>query len=184
MNRWFYFLRFFTCSGYMLLVMNVCAQHNITVKGDTLILGDQAKFWLSEEISFGSGTMPDKTYSYIYEAPNGLQKLINNRKRKLLTPGYNGYKSKIIKFEKEIGHNSKGNNYSILVLEMPDGRKYWCDVANAFTNREILLKTQNNTAQKLPDADKPSSPKPVSTPTQTKTSKPKPKPKPKPVSVF
>jgi hypothetical protein len=161
----------------MLLVMNVCAQHNTTVRGDTLVVGSQAKFWINEEISFGSGTMPDKTYSYIYEAPNGLQKLINNRKRKLLSPGYNGFKSKIVKFEKEIGHNSKSDNYNILVLEMPDGRKYWCDVVNAFSNHEILSKTENNTAQKLPEA-----PKPASEPKQSKT--PKPKPKPKPVSVF
>ena len=134
--------------------MHVCAQHNITLKGDTLILNNQAKFWINEEVSFGSGTMPDKTYSYIYEAPNSLQKLVNNRKRKLLSPGYKGYKSKIVKFEKEIGHNSKDYDYNILVLEMPDGRRYWCDVVNAFSNHEILLKTENNTAQKLPDAEK------------------------------
>ncbi|MEP6950259.1 MAG: hypothetical protein ABI863_13325 [Ginsengibacter sp.] len=181
MSRLFYLLRFFIGSGYILLAMNVCAQQNITVKGDTLIVGNEAKFWINQEISFGSGTMPDKAYSYIYEAPNSLQKLIKNRKRKLLSPGYNGYKSKIVKFEKEVGHNSKDYNFSILVLEMPDGRKYWCDAANAFNNHEIILKTENNTAQKLPDAQKPSSPsKPASSPKQTKTSKPKPKP----ISVF
>lgn len=142
----YYLLRIFISSGYILPAMNVSAQHNITLKGDTLILNNQEKFWISEEISFGSGTMPDKTYSYIYEEPNGLQKLINNRRRKLLSPGYKGYKSKIVKFEKEIGHNSKEYDYSILVLEMPDGKKYWCDVVNAFSNHEILLKTTENNA--------------------------------------
>jgi len=104
MNRVsYYLLRLFISSGYILISMNVSAQHNITLKGDTLILGNREKFWINEEISFGSGTMPDKTYSYIYEQPNGFQKLINNRKRKLLSPGYKGYKSKIVKFEKDIG---------------------------------------------------------------------------------
>lgn len=181
MNRSFYLLRFLITWGYMALAMKVCAQHNITVRGDTLVLANQAKFWLNEEISFGSGTMPDKTYSYIYEAPSGLQKLINNRKRKFLAAGYNGYKSKIVRFEKEIGHNSKDYAYNILVLEMPDGRKYWCDVVNAFSNHEIFSKTESNTAEKLPDAQKPSSSsKPASSLKQSKTSKPKPKP----VAVF
>ena len=170
----YYLLRLFISLGYILPAMNVFAQHNITIDGDTLILGNREKFWINEEISFGSGTMPDKTYSYIYEEPNGLQKLINNRKRKLLQPGYNGYKSKIVKFEKEIGHNSKAYDYSILVLEMPDGKRYWCDVVNALSNREILLKTENSTAQKSSDSPKKSS----AASKHPKTSKSK------PVSVF
>lgn len=173
MSRVANLVRLFMSSGYMLLAMNVCAQHDITIKGDTLILNNRAKFWINEEISLGLGTMPDKAYSYIYEAPNGLQKLISNRKRKLLSPGYKGYKSKIVKFEKEIGHNKKDYDYSVLVLEMPDGKKYWCDVVNAFSNHEILVKTENNTTQKLPDA-----PKPASVTKHPKT------PKSKPTTVF
>jgi hypothetical protein len=177
MNRLsYYFLRMFIGSGYILLAMHVCAQHNTTLHGDTLIVNNEAKFWINEEVSFGSGTMPDQAYSYIYEAPNSLQKLINNRKRKLLSPGYKGYKSKIVKFEKEVGHNKKDYNYNIIVLEVPDGKRYWCDVVNAFSNHEILLRTEINTAQKVPDA-----PKPVTTSTNSK--KPKASTT-KPVSVF
>jgi hypothetical protein len=165
----YYLLRIFIGLGYILPAMNVSAQHNNTLKGDTLILNNQAKFWINEEVSLGSGTMPDKTYNYIYEAPNSLQKLINNRKKKLLAPGYKGFKSKIVKFEKEVGHNKKDYDYSILVLEMPDGKKYWCDVVNALSNHEILLKTESITTQKLPDPAKPASPA-----KHPKTSKPKP----------
>jgi hypothetical protein len=139
-------LRMLINAVYILPVMHVSAQNNILLKGDTLILNNQAKFWINEEVKFGSGTMPDKTYSYIYEAPNSLQKLINinTRRRKLLSSGYKGYKSKIVKFEKEIGHNKKDYNYNILVLEMPDGKRYWCDVVNAFNNHEIQLNAPEN----------------------------------------
>jgi len=141
-------LKLLMIAVYISAVIHVSAQNNIILKGDTLILNNNAKFWINEEVMFGSGTMPDKTYSYIYEAPNSLQKLISDRRKKLLSPGYKGYKCKIIKFEKEIGRNRKNYNYSIIVLEMPDGKRYWCDVANAFSNYEILLKpSENNNAQ-------------------------------------
>ena len=139
----YYIIRLFISSACILFATNLFAQHTM-LNGDTLILSKDAKFWLNEELIFGSGTMPDRSYTYIYEAPNSLQKLVNNHKRKLLSPGYRGFKSKIVKFEKEIGHNKKGYDYTILVLEMPNGTKYWCDVKNAYTNHEIVLKTSEN----------------------------------------
>ena len=84
---------------------------------------------------------------------------------------FRNYKSKIVKFEKEIGHNSKEYDYNILVLEMPDGKRVWCDVVNAFSNHEILLKPKNNTAQKLLDSQKS-----TSASKHSKTSKSKPLP--------
>ena len=113
-----------------LLVGKISPAQNTSMHGDTLVLNGQAKFWLNEELQFGSGTMPDKTYSYIYDAPNGLQKLVNDHKKKLMSAGYRGYKCKIVKFEKEIGHAKKENPFTILVLEMPNGTRYWCDVQN------------------------------------------------------
>jgi hypothetical protein len=143
----YYVVKLFISTACILFATNMFAQHTI-LNGDTLTLNKEAKFWLNEELIFGSGTMPDRSYTYIYEAPNSLQKLVNNHKRKLLSPGYKGFKSKIVKFEKEIGHNKKGYDYTILVLEMPNGTKYWCDVNNAYTNHEIVLKTsENNGAQ-------------------------------------
>ena len=134
-----YLLKIFIIETLSLLfVINVFSQN--TVNGDTLHINDQAKFWISEELVFGTGTMPDGSYNYIYEAPNSLQKLINNHKKKLLLPGYRGYKSKVIKFEREIGHSKKDFTYSILVLETANGNRYWCDAANALNNHEILLK--------------------------------------------
>ena len=163
----------------ILFTMKVLAQHPI-LNGDTLILNRDAKFWLNEELIFGSGTMPDRSYTYIYEAPNSLQKLVNNHKRKLLSPAYKGFKAKVVKFEKEIGHNKKGYDYTILVLEMPNGTKYWCDVKNAYTNHEIVLKTSENTGPQItksePDKDENNvtkkKPDPKSTP-KKKTSKTK-----------
>jgi len=121
----------------------VLAQHTM-LHGDTLVLDNDAKFWLNEELIFGSGTMADKSYSYIYEAPNSFQKIVADHKRKLLPSVYKGSKSRIIKFEKALGHNKKGFDYTILVLEMPNGAKYWCDVRNAYTNREIVSNSSGN----------------------------------------
>ena len=127
----------------ILYANNSLAQHTM-LHGDTLVVGNDAKFWLNEELIFGSGTMPDRSYTYIYEAPNSLQKIVNNHKRKLLSAEYNGFKSRVVKFEKEIGHNKKGYDYTILVLEMPNGSRYWCDIRNAYANHEIVLNTPGN----------------------------------------
>jgi len=152
----YYIVRLFISSVCILFATNLFAQHN-TLNGDTLILNNQAKFWINEEVIFGSGTMPDRSYTYIYEAPNSLQKLVNNHKRKLLSPAYRGFKSKIVKFEREVGHNKKGYDYTILVLELPNGTKYWCDVKNAYSNHEIVLKTPDNNGAQVtksePDKD-------------------------------
>jgi hypothetical protein len=137
----------------LLIVTNASAQNNISIKGDTLILNNHAKFWINEEVVFGQGTMPNKSYSYIYEAPNSLQKIINNHKRKLLSRGHQGYKSKVVKFEKEIGRNKKEYNYSIIVLETPEGKRYWCDVANAFNNQEIQFRTDESNVAQQKDTD-------------------------------
>jgi hypothetical protein len=144
MNKICRYLGTLFTNACLLIASNLFAQHNITLNGDTLILNNQEKFWINKEIILGTGTMPDGTYSYIYEAPNNLQKLIKDHRRKLLPPGYKGYKSKIVKFEKEIGQNKKDYNYTVLVLEMPDGRRYWCELADAFSNREIVSKPSEN----------------------------------------
>ncbi len=143
-----YYKQFIIQIIIVLFATTVSAQN---LHGDTLVLGGHDKFWLSEELVFGNGTMPDGSYNYIYEAPNALQKLVKDHKKRLLMPRYKGYKSKIVKFEKEIGRSKKDDNYSIVVLETADGNRFWCDVANAAANHEILSKeaeknvTQNNT---------------------------------------
>jgi len=151
--KFYIILNIFLSCACIFSTTNLIAQHTL-LNRDTLILNDGIKFWINEEVIFGSGTMPDRTYTYVYEAPNSLQKLVNNHKRKLLSPGFKGYKSKIIKFEKEIGHNKKGYDYTILVLEMPDGAKYWCDAKNAFSNHEIVLKTSGGAQLTKSETDK------------------------------
>lgn len=173
----YHIITIFISFACILFATNLFAQ-NTVLSGDTLIVSKDAKFWLNEELIFGSGTMPDRSYTYIYEAPNSLQKLVNNRKRKLLSPGYKGFKAKVVKFEKEIGHNKKGYDYTILVLEMPNGTKYWCDVKNAYTNHEIVLKNpENNGAQVTksePDKDDANNLNKKKTDPQKATSKKKP----------
>lgn len=136
----------FISSISILFSTTVLAQHTV-LHGDTLVVNNDAKFWLNEELIFGSGTMPDRSYSYIYEAPSGFQKIVANHKRKLLPPVYKGSKSRIIKFEKALGHNKKEFDYTILVLEMPNGNRYWCEVRNAYANHEIVSNASGNGAQ-------------------------------------
>ncbi len=139
----FYISRVFFIVIFLGFFIPAFSQNNLVLKGDTLILNKQAKFWINEEVFFGDGSLPDKTYSYIYEAPNSLVKLIKyHHKKKLLSPGYNGYKARIIKFEQKISHEKNNYDYDIIVLEMPNGKRYWCDVVKAFDNHEILLASE------------------------------------------
>ena len=102
---------------------------------------------------FGSGTKADKSYTYIYEAPSGFQKIVADHKRKSLSSVYKGSKSRIIKFEKALGHNKKGFDYTILVLEMPNGTKYWCDARNAYANHEIVSNASGDNGAQLSKND-------------------------------
>ncbi len=171
-----FYIKAFIAQAFMFVAMNASAQN---LRGDTLVLANQDRFWLSEELTFGNGTMPDGSFNYIYEAPSGLQKLVRDHKKKLLMPHYKGYKSRVVKFEKEIGRSKKDDRYNILVLETADGNRYWCDASNAVANHEILLKapeksvTQTNTNSSNKETTKPAVTK------HTKTTSAK-----KPVDVF
>jgi hypothetical protein len=171
-----FILKFLICSSITFSFINASAQNNISLRGDTLILNNSAEFWINEEITFGVGTMPNKDYSYIYTAPNDLQKLISNHKRKLLTPGFEGFKARIVKFEKEIGHNKKDYSYDVLVLETPNGNRYWCNVVNAYASNEIVVKSAPQVAKATPV-------KKISN-SQSSTSKKAKTSKAKPISVF
>lgn len=171
-----FILKTLICSSVSFFFFNASAQNNISLRGDTLILNNNAEFWINEEITFGVGTMPNKDYSYIYAAPNDLQKLISNHKRKLLTPGFEGFKARIVKFEKEIGHNKKDYSYDVLVLETPNGNRYWCNVANAYASNEIVIKSAPQVAKASPEKKATSLHRPTSK--KSKTSKPK------PISIF
>jgi|GEM_PF-3766253 len=164
----------------LLLAVTVSAQKGVVMSGDTMIVNNEAKFWLNRVIYFGDGTMPDRTYSYIYEAPNPLQKIINNHRKKLLSAGFRGFKCKVVKFEKEVGRSRKNDPYTILVLELPDGKRYWCDIANAFGSNEIVLNepaNRNTVVTKADDAPKPDNTKKKS-PGKSKSEKTA------PVSIF
>lgn len=150
MRRKLFVIIFLIYSSLTLSICNVSAQNNISLRGDTLILNNNVEFWINEEITFGAGSMPNRDYSYIYEAPNDLQKLISSHKRKLLTPGFKGFSARIVKFEKEIGHNKKNYTYDVIVLETPNGNRYWCNVANAYASNEIVIKSAPQVAKAEP----------------------------------
>ncbi len=144
MNRFSFYSAAFLLNILFILHSNQSsAQNNIVLKGDTLILDNNAKFWVNEEVTIGEGSLPDRNYSYIYEAPNSLQKLVKyHHKKKLLPAAFKGYRSRIVKFEKSIGHDKDNYTYDIVVLEMPNGKRYWCNVVKAFDNHEILLASE------------------------------------------
>lgn len=147
-----YFLgMLFGCLGIILPITS-SAQSSVVMNGDTMIVNNQAKFWLNQIIYFGYGTMPDKTYSYIYESPNPLQKLISDHRKRLLGAGFKGYKCKVVKFEKEIGRNKKDEKYTILVIELPDGKRYWSDIANAYSSNEIVINEPENKTEGITKA--------------------------------
>ena len=168
-----------SCLGIILPVTSF-AQSSVVMNGDTMIVNNDAKFWLDRIIYFGDGTMPDKTYSYIYEAPNPLQKLINNHRKKLLGPGFRGFKCKVVKFEKEIGHDKKYDRYTVLVLEFPNGQRFWCDIVNAYSSNEIVLNEPENKKEEVTKAEDNSKPEI----TKKKLTNSKKSSKTTPVSVF
>jgi hypothetical protein len=98
----------------------------------------------------------------------------------LLGPGFRGFKCKVVKFEKEIGHDKKYDRYTVLVLEFPNGQRFWCDIVNAYSSNEIVLNEPENKKEEVTKAEDNSKPeitkkKPTNSKKSSKTT---------PVSVF
>ena len=72
-----YIVRIFIIAVCILFATNLFAQHTV-LNGDTLILSKDAKFWLNEELIFGSGTMPDRSYTcLLYTSPSPRDGLLS-----------------------------------------------------------------------------------------------------------
>ena len=133
---------FFAC---VFFAVQVSAQTDIVVKGDTLLLPNGSKFWLGEQVTLNSGSLPDKSFNYIYE-PEKLYIV----KKKLLSGSYGGLTANITKFQRD-GAYKGSYSYNIIVLDFGRKKTFWCDVQGAIDNNEIV----NN----LPNTIKPASDK-------------------------
>ena len=118
--------------GLLFCALRVYAQTNILLKGDTLILPDGAKFWKGEEVTLGDGSMPDRSFMYIY-----TPEILHMTKKKPLASIFSSRKAIIKNFKKD-GEYKHGYSYNILVLDFGDIRHYWCDVAGAVANKELI----------------------------------------------
>jgi hypothetical protein len=123
------------------IVFCASAQIDITLKGDTLILPNGARFWLNEEVTLGTGTAPDKSFNFIYEPA-----LISLLKRKPLSASFYNKKAIIRKFEKDANYKHS-YAYNIIVLDFGDKKKYWCDVRGALDNNELLSSLPMNVSK-------------------------------------
>jgi hypothetical protein len=141
----------------LFVAVNASAQYNILVKGDTIILPNGAKFWKGEEVTLGSGSLPDWSFQYVY-APE----MLHITKKKPLASIFSDRKGIIKKFERA-GEYKGSNSYNVIVLNFGDIRRYWCDVQGAIDSKE-LVNVHYNTPRKV------GSPSPITQPRRTKKS--------------
>jgi hypothetical protein len=115
----------------LFIALKATAQTSITVKGDTLLLPNGSKFWLGKEVTLSSGSLPDKSFNFIYQP-----ELLYLKKKKPLDASYAGQKAVIKKFQRD-GIYKGGYAYNIIVLAFTGGKTFWCDVQNALSSNEI-----------------------------------------------
>ena len=112
--------------------LKVFAQTDIVMRGDTLLLPNGLKFWLGEQVTLNSGSLPDRGFNYIYE-PEKLRIV----KKKPLSGSYSGQTATISKFQRD-GAYKGGYSYNIIVLDFGRRRTFWCDVQGALNSNEII----------------------------------------------
>ena len=110
-----------------------------------MLLTNGSKFWLGEQVTLNSGSLPDKRFSYIYE-PEKLYIV----KRKPLSGSFSGLTATVSKFQRD-GAYKGSYSYNILVLDFGRRRTYWCDIQGAIDNNEIV---NNLTKTIKPSSDK------------------------------
>lgn len=115
----------------LFIAFKAAAQNQIVVRGDTLVLPSGSKFWLGEQITLKSGSLPNGTFNYIYY-PIPL----DIAKGKPLKAFYSGRTATIEKFEKDKSYKNS-YSYNILVINFGDRKKFWCDVLGALSSNEI-----------------------------------------------
>ena len=125
-------VRLFCFFAGIFLTLSVSAQTEIVVKGDTLLLPNGSKFWLGEQVTLNSGSLPDKSFNYIYE-PEKFRIV----KKKPLSGSYSGLTANITKFQRD-GVYKGSYSYNIVVLDFGRKKTFWCDVQGALDNNEIV----------------------------------------------
>src|ERR1700733_6251392 len=123
------------------IAIKASAQDQIIARGDTLVLPNGSKFWLGEQVMVGSGSLPDKTFSYIY-----VPEILHITKRKPAEASYSGQMATVKKFQRD-GAYKDGYSYNILVLDFSDRRRYWCDILGAVNANEIIDNNAKNGQQ-------------------------------------
>jgi len=143
-----FFKRIFLVTCFF-IVFKASAQDQIVVRGDTLILPGGSKFWLGEEVTLGEGSLPDKSFNFIY-----FPIPFNIVKRQALKASFAGQKVTIKKFQRD-GAYKNSYAYNIIVLGgFSDKRRFWCDVQGAINSREIIDNTppKPKPIQNLPES--------------------------------
>lgn len=107
-----------------------------TIKSDSITLSDGSIYKKGELVNIGSGSKSDKGYAFISTQPSKIGK--NVIAAVSLTPGWEGYKMKIVGFQL-IGSEMSGKKY-YLILAINDNKdmRYICDPILAKQAKEIL----------------------------------------------
>jgi hypothetical protein len=116
----------------VLFTMKAAAQDQIIARGDTLVLPNGSKFWMNEQVTLGSGSLPDRTFNYVY-----LPEMLRLMKKRPADANYSGQTGTVKKFQRD-GAYKDSYSYNILVLEFSDRRRYWCDIQGAVSANEII----------------------------------------------
>jgi len=118
--------------AFFSIAIKASAQDQIIAKGDTLVLPNGSKFWLGEQVTLGSGSLQDRTFSYIFDPEIPLIP-----KRRAAAANYSGQTATVKKFQRD-GAYKNSYSYNILVLDFNDRRRLWCDILPAISANEII----------------------------------------------
>jgi len=126
-------------AAFCLATLYSHAQTNtISMKGDTLMLGNGAQFYEGEEIILGAGSAPDRSFNHIFSSPG-----VFSSKHTPMSGEFNGKMARVKKFEKD-GSYKKSYAFNILVLDMGNGKSFWCEVQGAFESGELIVPGLND----------------------------------------
>src|ERR1700727_1824041 len=100
----------------LFITFRAAAQDQIVARGDTLVLPNGSKFWMNEQVTLGSGSMPDRSFNFIY-----LPEMLRLVKKKPADANYSGQMATVKKFQRD-GAYKDSYSYNILLLECSDRR--------------------------------------------------------------
>jgi hypothetical protein len=120
--------------AFSLIISCTVLCQNGTIISDTLILTNGLKFTKGSSINIGKGSKSDGGYAFLFTQPIKSGKQIVGPVQ--LTPGWSGYKMKIVDFQIN-GNEEMGKKY-YLVLSTGNKLNYLCDPELAKEANEIF----------------------------------------------